>query len=239
MSENDMLEEEAKANDLEPQTAPEADEQAPPAPPDPQTDDVALPAPDPSPRAQERLVVEGRVERKPLPRLLKIVFGVTGISLIIYLVDVVLRLVLGLRRSGRLLIDGDALTMEEETRFVGREIRAARERFSRPDVLSVRLEQRYPYLLTLVGLLCLGVGVIAGIFLLLDGFQGEFTPWIISGVGLLMAGVLLDLVFTTLAASLPGQAALIIHLPGKRALRLVGCEANKAEDVVRWLDRTR
>lgn len=216
MSENDMLEEEAKASD----------------------DARATAATTPSASAS-RLVVEGRVESKPLPRLVKILLGVTGLSLVIYLVWMVLRLVLGLKREGRLLIDGDSVTMEEEVRFVGREIRASRERFSRPDVLSVRLEQRYPYLLTLMGLLCLLFGVAAGVFLLLDGFQGEFTPWIISGVGLLMAGVILDLVFTTLSASLPGQAALIVHLPGKRAVRLIGCEADKAEGVVRWLDRAR
>jgi len=179
-------------------------------------------------------VIEGSLEARPPSGLVKVLFGLTGISLVIYLGRFVLRWVLGLKQNGRLVIEGGVVSMEEKTRFVGREVRNSHEQFSSPDVLSVRLEKRYPYLLTLLGLICLGLGVIAGIILLLDGVQGEFTPWIVSGVGLLMAGVILDLVFTTLAASMPGQAALIFHLPGKRELRLVGCDITRAEKVVRW-----
>lgn len=193
--------------------------------------------PRPRPVAHEPIVVEGRTEDKPAPRWVKIFFGVTGISLALYLGRLVGRWVLGHKRHGKLSVQGAAVRLEERTRFAGREIKASHESFARADVLSVRLEHRYPYLLTLVGLLCLGVGVIAGVMLLLDGVQGEFTPWIVSGVALLMVGVILDLVFTTVAASLPGQAALIIHLPDKRTRRLVGCDPHQAEAIIRWLEQ--
>lgn len=194
------------------------------------------PSNDARPAAASRsAAVVGRLEDRELPHVLKILFGITGISLLIYLFQLFVRFVLGRKRTGSLRIDGDRLLLEEEVRFVGREIRRSKEAFARKNVLSVRIETRYPYLLTLVGLAALGVGVITGMVLLLDGLQGEFTPWILTGVGILLAGILLDLVFTTIASSLPGQTTLVLWLPGRRVIRLVGCDETLAARVVKWV----
>ena len=197
--------------------------------------DVAQP--DERPADPARIAtVEGSVEGRGLPHFVKILFGITGISLVIYLVRVFVRFVLGYKRKGTLDLDGDRLRFAEKVQFVGREIRSSNETFSRTrDVLSVKLETRFPYLFTLLGLACLGFGVIAGIVLLLDGIQGEFTPWILSGVGLLLLGIVLDLVFTTIASSLPGKTTLTLYMTDKRVVRLVGCEQELAAKVVEWL----
>ena len=70
---------------------------------------------------------------------------------------------------------------------------------------------------------------------LLDGIQGEFTPWILAGVGVLLVGVIMDLVMTAVASSLPGQTTVVLRLPEKRVVRLVGCDPQKAQKVVLWL----
>jgi len=198
----------------------------------PSPDKVQASTPDAAPH---RAAVEGRLEDRELPHVLKILFGITGISLLIYLVQLFIRFVLGRKRTGTLTIDGDRLVLDENVRFVGREVRRSKEAFARKNVLSVQIETRYPYIFTLAGLTCLGFGVIAGMVLLLDGLQGEFTPWILSGVGLLLAGVLLDLVFTTLSTSMPGKTTLALWLPGRRTVRLVGCDEAAAARVVAWL----
>jgi hypothetical protein len=185
------------------------------------------------------LQIEGRAAGRLMPGPLRVFFGLTGISLVVGLAKLFLRFVLGLRRRGRLVFGDGELRVEETTSFAGRVVRSAKERFGRPDVLSARLETRYPFLPTLAGLTALGVGVIFGLLLLLDGIEGEFTPWILAGVGVLMAGVVLDLVLTAVASSLPGQTTVVLHLPAKRVIRLVGCDPEKAEEVVTWLHEQR
>ena len=154
--------------------------------------------------------------------------GLTGLSLLAGLGKLFGRFVLGYRRSGELRVDGGIVTYAESTRLVGREIRSSTETFQRADVLSVEIEERFPYLLTLVGMTALGLGVVVGVIWILDGIQGEFTPWILSGVGVLLVGILLDFALTTLSASLPGKIVLGLHLPGGRIVRLIGVEEDRA-----------
>ena len=181
------------------------------------------------------LELEGRAAGRLMPGPLRIFCALTGISLLVGMGKLFLRFILGLRRHGRLVLGGGQISVEETTRFAGRVVQTAKEGFGRADVLSARLETRYPFLPTLAGLTALGVGVILGLLFLLDGIEGEFTPWIFAGVGVLLAGVLLDLVLTAVASSLPGQTTVVLHLPAKRVVRLVGCDPKKAEEVVSWL----
>ncbi len=181
------------------------------------------------------LTVEGTLAGREPSGLWKILLGVTGLSLVIGLWRVFARLALGGRQRGKLTLEPGQLVLEEEAHLLGRPTRTSRETFARASVLSVKLDTRYPYLVTLAGLAGLGVGVIAGIFFLLDGLQGEFTPWIVTGVGLLVGGVALDLGLTTLASSMPGRTSLVVQLPSQRTVRLLNCDPEQAARVVSWL----
>ncbi len=183
----------------------------------------------------QNMVIEGRAAGKLAPGPLRVFLAITGLSLLIGLGKIFGRYVLGWKRQGRLTIDDERVRFEETTRFAGRETHNAKEHFGRPEVVSARLETRYPYMPTLIGLVGLGAGVIVGLLWLLDGIQGEFTPWILAGVGVLLAGVVLDLLMTAVASSLPGQTTVVLHLPEKRVVRLVGCDPSRAEEIVVWL----
>jgi hypothetical protein len=173
----------------------------------------------------------GAATGKPVRSLGRLVLGFSGLLLVVSLAKLLGRFILGYRRAGELAVDGDTITYSESVRLVGREIRKSTETIKRADVLSVQVEDRYPFALTLVGMVCLGIGILIGVVWILDGIQGEFTPWILSGVGVLLVGVLLDLALTTVSASLPGKVVLGLHLPGGRTVRLVGVGAEDAKNV--------
>ncbi len=173
----------------------------------------------------------GAATGQPARSIARVIMGVSGLLLLVSLAKLVGRFVLGYRRTGELSVDGDEITYSESVRLVGREIRKSTETIKRADALSVQVEDRYPFALTLVGMACLGFGILVGVVWILDGIQGEFTPWILSGVGVLVVGILLDLALTTVSASLPGKVVLGLHLPGGRTVRLVGVEAQAAKEV--------
>jgi hypothetical protein len=181
------------------------------------------------------LLVKGRAEDQPMPSWRRALASLTGLSLLLGLGALFARFVLGRRREASARVEGGRLLLEEELRMGGRQLQHARQTFSHAQVASARLETRYPALPLLLGMLGLGLGVIFGLIWLLDGVQGEFTPWILAGVGALMGGVALDLALTTLASSMPGTATLVLYLPGGRVLRLIGCDPAQAEALVQWL----
>ncbi len=181
------------------------------------------------------LTLEGRGAGRPISGIWKVLFGLSGLSVLLYGGKAFARLVLGHRHHARLVVEDGQISLAEETRFVGREMRKSSERFSRAKVMSARLESKYPYLPTMLGLISLGVGVIVGLFLILDGIQGEWTPWIMSGVGVLLLGVLLDFGFSTLANSLPGKTSVALYLPGDRVVRILNCDKDAATKLVQWL----
>ncbi len=188
-----------------------------------------------APVAGEGLVLKGQAGGRLMPGPVRVIMALTGLSLVVGLVKLFMRWVLGFKREGRVVVEAGDLSVEETTRFAGREIKSARERFGKAEVVSARLETRYPYLPTLVGLAGLGLGVVLGLLWLLDGIQGEFTPWILAGVGALLLGVALDLAMTAVASSMPGRTTVVLRLPERRVVRLVGCDPEVAERVVLWL----
>lgn len=183
----------------------------------------------------QQVEVSGRSAGRPAGPVLRVLMGLTGVSLVCGLGKLFARYVFGWRRDGRLSLDGDNLTLTQSTKFAGKVVKNSTESFAGKAVLSVRLEQRYPFLPTLVGMTGLGLGIIVGIIWILDGIQGEFTPWILSGVGILLLGVLLDLALTALASSLPGTATLSICLPDRGVVRLIGCEPQGAARLLTWV----
>ncbi len=198
--------------------------------------DTQAPVPETSevPKAKN-LRLKGHASHRLMPSLVRMGMAVTGLSLLVGLGRLFARYVLGFRREGQLTVADDKLTFEEERHLLGRQTHKARESFERASVLSAQMEVRYPYLLTLIGLVGLGAGVVVGLVWLLDGIQGEFTPWILSGVGVLLLGVVLDLVLTTIASSMPEKTTLTQRLPHKRIVRLIGCDPAAAEQIVLWL----
>lgn len=177
------------------------------------------------------LRASGAAAGRPVRSFGRLLMGFTGLALVVSLGKLLGRFVLGYRRTGELAVDGDEITYSESVRLVGREIRKSTETIKRADVCSVVVEDRYPFALTLVGMAFLGIGILVGVVWILDGIQGEFVPWILSGVGVLLLGVVLDLVLTTVSASLPGKVVLGIHLPGGRLVRLVGVETDEAKAI--------
>lgn len=179
--------------------------------------------------------VSGRAAPPPRGSFWSVLLAITGVSLLIGLGRLLARYILGRRSTGTARLEGDQLVLHTEVQMAGRQLSSSRQTFSRPQVASARLETRYPALPTLVGMLGLGTGVILGLIWLLDGIQGEFTPWILAGVGALMAGVVLDLGLSSLSASLPGQVTLVLYLPGDEQLRLVGCDPKQAQALIQQL----
>ena len=170
----------------------------------------------------------GQACGRPVRSVGRVVLGMSGLLVFIGLGKLIGRFVLGYRRAGELTVSDGDVTYVEKTRLAGREIRSTTEVIKRNDVLSVEIEHRYPYLLTIAGMASLALGVIVGVVWIMDGVQGEFVPWILSGVGVLLAGVLLDLALTTVSASMPGKVVLALHLPGGRVVRLLGVDPAEA-----------
>jgi hypothetical protein len=142
------------------------------------------------------------------------------------------RFFVGLRRRGTLRLDPDGLVLRREASILGR--RMSEEEISYPltTVFAIGRVKRYRWLHLLVGLLCLVVGGSIGIVAIHDGVAGGYAPLALAGFGLLGLGVVIDLALNILVPAARKRSLVEVRLP-REDLWLSGVEDDLAETFVR------
>ena len=175
---------------------------------------------DPAPDAPSTLA--GAWHRRVVPAPIKLIQIFCGYLLVRWLVVVAGRYLAGLGTETELAWDGARLRMRSVTRLLGREVRRTDETFLAGNLVSVGVERRFPQLLLLLGALGVLLGAIYGLGWVIDGVQASYLPLAMFGLGVLTAGVLLDIGLGTLFGHLGGRTSLLVSIRSGARFSLLG-----------------
>ncbi len=186
--------------------------------------------------AQRRLIV---------PFTIKLLQIVSGYLLLRSLVAFASRYLFGYRVDTKLTFDGRYLKLHSTAWLLGRKIRETEETMLGTDLVSVGVERRYPYLLLLLGSLGVILGAVYGVGWFVDGIQVNYVPIAMVGLGVLGAGVVLDIALGSLADYVGSRASLLITVRTPRRLglsrrfRVCGVDEEAAQTFTRHLVHAR
>ncbi len=156
---------------------------------------------------------------------------VTGLVLVRGLLGLIARFLLGFRRLATVRIRQGAVELKSETRLFGREIRRAQALTPIKDVRAVQLESRSRFLYMLFGFGFLAVGVFAGMHWFVDGLRAGYPYLMLLGAGILLAGIVVDLVVFLFVPKAAGKSRLVL-LVGPWVVRVAGVDEKDATQLV-------
>lgn len=187
---------------------------------------------------RDEAVIEG-VRRQVLRAWpIQVIAALTGFLLLKWSILLAARYLLGYRTDCRVSYNGRRVRMQMEARCFGRLIRSSDEFTLSRDLLTIRLEKRYPFLLSMAGTLGLIVGAWVGFGGIIDSIQANYAMIGVAGISVLSAGILLDICFGTVADSIGSRESLHFTLGrsdsflGSRGIRVVGVAEHDAQEFV-------
>lgn len=177
-----------------------------------------------------------------VPGWVKVAQVCSGYLVARWLVVLAARHILGLVTEVRVSFDGSRLRLGHTARLLGRVVRESEEIVQGPDVLAIGVEKQYPQLILLTGAFGVLLGAIIGVGWVIDGIQASYVPIALFGLGVLAAGVALDIGLGALADQLGPRIGLLITIRarGKFELmptrfRVVGVDEARARQLVAQL----
>ncbi|MEC8022531.1 MAG: hypothetical protein VX223_01265 [Myxococcota bacterium] len=188
--------------------------------------------------AVEGAVIEG-VQREVLWAWpLKVMAALSGFLLLRWSVTLMARYLLGYSSTCRLEYNGRRLRVQTTNRLLGRDIRSTDEFILSRDMLSVGVEKRFPYLMTLGGLFGLMAGSWVGLGWCIDSVQTNYVSIGLAGLLVIGSGVLLDIIFGSLADYVGDRDSIFLlvgpqrRMAARRGIRVTGITATDAQAFV-------
>ena len=188
-------------------------------------------------RATALPVLEGRPTRAPRGAAATILAALSGWLLVRAVGTFVATLLLGLKREDRFQLEEKCIRREHKTELLGRVIREGKEYLPYGACLSVARETRFRASVLLVGLAALLAGTMVGVGLVFDGIRGAFLRLVLLGLGVLLAGVAIDLLLFVLADGAVGRVFVTFRLTGRRAFRIRGARRDVADRFIEEVAR--
>jgi hypothetical protein len=160
--------------------------------------------------------LEGELVAAPMRLWALVLWAVTGLLLLRWLLRGLGRGVLRMRRPAELRVGSNGLTLSSRLEVLGRTLRARETHVPLDNVARAVREVRYPRLGTYVGLLSLALGSYLGVSWFIDGTRAASPSLLVLGVVVFGLGVLLDFAFAVLLPAGTGRTRLVI-VPRKGA----------------------
>ncbi|MEM9189067.1 MAG: hypothetical protein AAGF12_07815 [Myxococcota bacterium] len=178
-------------------------------------------------------VVAGRVSSVRSLRL-EVFRWVTGWAILSWL-GRLLGTLLGVRHLGELRVVRGGVHYRHHWAFLGRTVRTREETFTTAALSTIGRRARYPFVHTLVGLLCLSAGVLLGGFLVFDGVRSGETFILMAGAVVMLLGGGLDFALEILLPARRETVGIDLAVLPKRQVRLDRVEAPVAEQFLQQL----
>ena len=168
----------------------------------------------------------------------KVLAALSGFLLLRWVATLVARYLLGYSSTCRLEYNGRRLRVQTTIRLLGRDIRSTDEFILSRDMLSVGVEKRFPYLITLGGLFGLMTGSWVGLGWCIDSVQTNYVSIGLAGLLVLSSGVFLDIIFGSLADYFGARDSIFLlvgpqrRVGSRRGIRVTGITATDAQTFV-------
>lgn len=174
-----------------------------------------------------------------LPAPLKVLEIVSGFALLRWVLLLIARYLLGASARTSAALVGGRLKLTTEKRLLGRDTARTEEIVTASDLVSIGVETRFPRLVLLMGALGVLVGAMIGVGAVIDGIQASYVPLALFGLGVLAAGIVLDIGMGSLADYLGGRTSLLVQIRSggasfswSRRFRITGVDQQAAADFV-------
>ncbi len=174
-------------------------------------------------RSPERADLVGEIVPSPLGPVGLVISTVTGFILLRYLFRFVANVLLRFRRPVEIKLTPSGVSIESKLDVLGRTVRTEKTLIPLGNLARAVREVKYPRLSLYAGLLALSVGTFVGVSLATDGARAGSPSLLMLGAVIVVVGVALDMVFSTLLPGRTGQhRVLFVPRRGRTyAVRLV------------------
>lgn len=175
--------------------------------------------------------VEGHLARRLTWAPVRVLAIITGFALLRGVLALLARFALVFRKRATATVEGDSVILEVKWSLVGKTIRETRTVSPVSSLEAVRFENRKRYVYLLVGFGFLAVGAWFGIQYLVDGLRAGYPYLALVGAGVVLAGVLLDILLYTLVPEGEGRSRIILAM-GPWLHRIAGVDSGDGERFV-------
>ncbi len=168
----------------------------------------------PEDKPKQAALLSGELVPPPLGPLGLVLWTATGLILVRYLLRFIADVLLRRRRPVEITVASAGVTFKSKLDILGKTIRTRETHIPLSNLAHAVREVRYPRLALYGGLTALALGTYLGVALVTDGVQAGSPSLLGLGAGVFAAGVVIDMLFSTL---IPGRAGThrVIFVPRK------------------------
>jgi hypothetical protein len=171
-----------------------------------------------APAREETL--EGELTMAPRGAVATTALAVTGLLFAYHAVRLVARLALAYRCPAELTLSESGVHVHARIELLGRTLRERDYVILRGSLVRATREVRFPRLPFYVGLFALAVGSYLGVATLLDGIRAASPSLLLTGLLIVAAGVLLEMLFGSIEPATTGRCRLLL-VPARGAILCV------------------
>lgn len=172
----------------------------------------------------------GELGLTPRGPVLTALMAVTGILFAVHAVRIVARVALAYKSPTELTISESGVHVHSQTELLGRIIRERDHVILRSALRRATRDVRFPHLAFYAGLLALALGSYLGVATLIDGARAASPSLLLTGLLIVAAGVLLEMVLGSVKPGMEGRCRVVL-LPARGKMLCVTQVDPKRADV--------
>jgi hypothetical protein len=181
--------------------------------------------------------LDGELGMAPRGPVATTALAVTGLLFAIHVVRLVARLALAYRRPAELTVSSSGIHIHARTLLLGRTVRERDHVILRSGLTRATREVRFPHLAFYAGLLALALGSYLGVATLIDGARAASPSLLLTGLLIVAAGVLLEMVLGSVQPGAAGRCRVVLLPARGRVLCVTHLDPKKADLALGLLGR--
>jgi hypothetical protein len=181
----------------------------------------------------------GELVMAPRGPAVTVVLAVTGLLFAYHAVRLLARLALSYKRPAEVTLSDGGVRVRARTVLLGRTLREREHVIARGGLARATREVRFPRLAFYVGLLALAIGSYFGVATLLDGLRAASPSLLLTGLLIVAAGVLLELLFGSLEPAATGRCRIVLVPARGPSLCVAELDPAKADAALRTFAKAR
>jgi hypothetical protein len=176
--------------------------------------------------------VRGELGLTPRGPVATTAMALTGILFAIHGARLVARFALAYKCPAELTLSATGARLHARTEVLGRTVRERNVVFAREGLSRATREVRYPRLAFYTGLLALALGSYLGVATLIDGMRAVSPSLLLTGVLIVAAGVLLEMLFASLEPGVTGKCSIVLVPAKGRSVRIAALDPKAADSAL-------
>jgi hypothetical protein len=183
--------------------------------------------------------LEGELGMAPRGAAATTALAVTGLLFLFHAVRLVARIALAYKRPAELTVSASGVHIHARTELLGRTVRERDHVILRSALSRATRDVRFPHLAFYAGLLALAIGSYVGVATLIDGARAASPSLLLTGLLIVAAGVLLEMILGSVQPGVAGQCRVVLLPARGRVLCVTHVDPKKADVALGLLEAKR